>query len=276
MPGIFISYRREDSAAYAGRLYDQLVNRFGKDKVFMDVDTIEPGVDYVEILQQTVSSCDAMIAVIGRQWLAMTDAGGRRRLDDPEDLVRIEISTALRRNIRVIPALVAGAHMPTSEDLPNALASLARRNAIEISDVSFHETLRRLLDTLEKILNEPSSSPLLQPIPQSSSVTPIEIHSSTHTLPAAASSRTNFPLEKLTPWRQWLLLYRPYSVGGTICRVIFFPALILSSIGLKELFSGNFKGADDWGALGSFLFVALCSSIVGHWFDKRALRARSR
>ena len=107
MPGIFISYRREDSCAYAGRLYDHLIEQFGKDRVFMDVDSIEPGVDFVEVLQNTVSSCDVLIAVIGQHWLTAADTEGRR-LDHPEDFVRVEISTALSRNVRVIPALVAG------------------------------------------------------------------------------------------------------------------------------------------------------------------------
>jgi len=105
---IFISYRREDSAPYAGRLYDRLGQHFGKDKIFMDIDTIEPGVDFVEDIEQAVGSCDVLIALIGKQWLTISDATGQRRLDNPEDFVRLEIKTALARNIRVIPALLPG------------------------------------------------------------------------------------------------------------------------------------------------------------------------
>ena len=128
MPGIFISYRREDSFAYAGRLYDHLANHFGKENVFMDVDNIAPGRDFVEVLQQTVSSCDALVAVIGKHWLTATDAEGRRRLDNPDDLVRLEIAAALDRNVLIVPVLVAGAQMPRAQDLPRALSSVSRRN----------------------------------------------------------------------------------------------------------------------------------------------------
>jgi hypothetical protein len=125
---IFISYRRDDSAGYAGRLYDRLGQHFGSENIFIDIDTIEPGVDFVEVIAEAVSSCDLLIALIGQQWLTVTNAQGRRRLDDPEDFVRLEIQTALERNIRVIPALIRGATTPTSPELPEALTRLARLN----------------------------------------------------------------------------------------------------------------------------------------------------
>ena len=110
MPRIFISYRRDDSAAHAGRLYDRLEGHFGQENVFMDVDAIQPGLDFVEVVQEAVGSCDALIAVIGKEWQRVVDGSGRRRLENPEDLVRLEIATALSRNIRVIPVLVQGAY----------------------------------------------------------------------------------------------------------------------------------------------------------------------
>jgi formylglycine-generating enzyme required for sulfatase activity len=158
MSRIFISYRRDDSAGYAGRLYDRLSERFGGDQIFMDIDTIEPGLDFVEVIEKAVGSCDALIALIGRQWLTITDAAGRR-LDKPEDPVRLEIATALDRNIRVIPVLVRGATMPRSTDLPDALKKLARRNALEISDTRFHYDVDRLIETLEKVLGMPEPAP---------------------------------------------------------------------------------------------------------------------
>ncbi len=106
MPKTFISYRRNDSASNAGRIYDHLINHFGQGQVFMDVDTIRPGLDFVEVVQEAVGSCDALIAVIGREWLGASEESGRRRLENPEDLVRLEIATALERDIRVIPVLV--------------------------------------------------------------------------------------------------------------------------------------------------------------------------
>jgi len=158
MSRIFISYRRDDSAGYAGRLYDRLSERFGQGQIFMDI-TIEPGLDFVEVIEKAVGSCDVLIALIGRQWLTVTDATGRRRLDKPEDFVRLEIATALDRNIRVIPVLVRGATVPPSTDLPNALKKLARRNALEISDTRFHHDVDRLIETLEKVLGVPEPSP---------------------------------------------------------------------------------------------------------------------
>ncbi len=95
MPKIFISYRRDDSAAHAGRLYDRLEYHFGQGQVFMDVDAIKPGVNFIETVQQAISECDGLVAVIGSDWLQVTDASGARRLDDPADFVRLEIATAL-------------------------------------------------------------------------------------------------------------------------------------------------------------------------------------
>jgi formylglycine-generating enzyme required for sulfatase activity len=152
MSRIFISYRRADSAGYAGRLYDRLSQRVGQDRIFMDIDTIEPGLDFVQVIEEAVGSCDALIVLIGRQWLTVTDATGRRRLDNPQDFVRLEVATALERNIRVIPVLVGGATVPHSTDLPDALRRLARRNALEISDTRFHHDVDRLIETLEKVL----------------------------------------------------------------------------------------------------------------------------
>jgi formylglycine-generating enzyme required for sulfatase activity len=154
---IFISYRRDDSGGWAGRLSDRLCQHFGRDNVFMDIDTIEPGLDFVEAIEQAVGSCDALIALIGKQWLTITDDAGRR-LDNPEDSVRLEIAAALARNIRVIPALVEGARMPRSTDLPDVLSRLARRNAIEISDTRFHYDVDRLIEVLDKALGAVKSA----------------------------------------------------------------------------------------------------------------------
>ncbi len=149
MAKIFISYRRDDSAGHAGRLYDRLEGRFGQGQVFMDVDDIELGLDFVQVVQQAVNSCDGLIAVIGREWLQASDAGGARRLEDPEDLVKLEIAAALERGIRVIPVLVQGAQMPRATDLPEDLKGLASRNVLEISDTRFRADVDRLIETLE-------------------------------------------------------------------------------------------------------------------------------
>jgi len=149
MPKIFISYRRNDSATSAGRIYDRLEGRFGQGQVFMDVDTIKPGLNFVEVVEQAVSVCEGLVAVIGPDWLQTTDTAGARRLDDPADLVRLEIATALERGISVIPVLVQGAQMPRATDLPEDLMELAHRNALEVSDARFRTDIDQLIKSLE-------------------------------------------------------------------------------------------------------------------------------
>ena len=166
--GVFISYRHEDSGGYAGRIYDRLAGVLGSDNVFFDVDSIAPGVDFVDTLSERVGRCDALIALIGKQWLTIADATKRRRLDDPNDFVRIEIEAALNRGIRVIPVLVDGATLPMSQDLPPSLEKLPRRQGIEISLARFDsdiERLNRALAELEKELGGAGAGPGRAKIP---------------------------------------------------------------------------------------------------------------
>jgi ankyrin repeat protein len=142
MPGIFISYRREDTAGHAGRLYDQLCAHFGEEQVFMDVSAIQPGEDFAKVIESRVHACDAAVVLMGRNWLT-------KRLTEPGDFVFLEITLALQRNIRVVPVLVEDARMPGIADLPAALAPLARRQAIELTDASFHEDVQRLIHALD-------------------------------------------------------------------------------------------------------------------------------
>jgi Sulfatase-modifying factor enzyme 1/TIR domain len=156
MSKIFISYRRDDSAGYAQAIYSQLVQHFSKDRVFMDVDTVEPGVDFVRVIETAVGECEVLLAFIGKRW-ASVGSGTTNRLDDPEDFVRLEISTALARDIRVIPVLVDGVTMPSGETLPASLKLLSRRNAIEISNTRFNFDVERLITTVRKVLDEADS-----------------------------------------------------------------------------------------------------------------------
>jgi tetratricopeptide (TPR) repeat protein len=154
--GVFISYRREDSGAWAGRVYDRLVKRLGSKNVFLDVDDIQPGLDFVDVLTKRVAACDALVAVIGKGWISAADKDNRRRLDDPHDYVRVEIDTALERGVRVIPVLVQGAAMPKADELPDPLKKLANRQGIEISLDRFDSDVKRLtraLASLEKELH---------------------------------------------------------------------------------------------------------------------------
>ena len=124
MSGIFISYRREDSAPYAGRLCDRLSQHFGADRVFMDVDDIPPGTDFAAHIGAKIGACDALLAVIGKQWLTARNSGGQLRLGDLNDLVSREIALALQRRILVIPVLVEGASMPKADELPRGFRTL--------------------------------------------------------------------------------------------------------------------------------------------------------
>lgn len=149
---IFISYRRQDTAFPAGWLYDRLAERFGPDQVFKDVDDIEVGDDFVDVLTNAVGSCDILIALIGKGWLRATGPNRVRRLDDPNDFVRLEIEAALARGVLLIPILVEGASMPRQDKLPASISKLARRQALELSPHRFHTDTEHLLDVMERTL----------------------------------------------------------------------------------------------------------------------------
>lgn len=149
MSRIFINYRRTDSEGYVGRLYDHLVQHFDPQDIFMDVNSIEPGADFVQTLEDAVAVCDIFIAMIGPQWLHAVDANGERRIDQWNDFVRIEIASALRQNKLVIPVLVGQAKMPTPKDLPEDLHLLARRNAIELSHQRFSYDVAQLISAVK-------------------------------------------------------------------------------------------------------------------------------
>jgi CHAT domain/FHA domain/TIR domain len=148
---IFISYRRQETARAARQLYDVMVERFGAEQVFKDVDNIESGDDFLDRITSAVGSCDVLLALIGPRWLTITDdETGQRRLDNPEDYVRLEIRTALTRNVRVIPILIDDARMPPANELPADLAPLVRRQAVEISPITFNT--ERLMATVQDTL----------------------------------------------------------------------------------------------------------------------------
>ncbi len=153
MNRIFINYRRQDSEGYVGRLYDRLLGSFDRDDVFMDVDNIPVGADFVAALEQAVAACDVFIAVIGPHWLTASDESGQRRLDQWNDFVRIEIVSALQHNKLVIPVLVGRARMPNPAQLPEDMAALARRNAIELSHERFSYDVDKLIERIREALS---------------------------------------------------------------------------------------------------------------------------
>ena len=148
-PNIFLSYRRNDSADVIGRIYDRLTQTYSKQTIFKDVDSIPLGIDFRTHLDQRVSECSVFLAVIGPQWVTITDAAGNRRLEQPDDFVRIEVESALARDIPVIPLLVSGAVMPTANQLPPSLQDLAYRNgALVRPDPDFHNDMDRVITGL--------------------------------------------------------------------------------------------------------------------------------
>ena len=174
IPKIFISYRRDDSAYPAHAIYDTLASHFGASSVVFDVKTIPIGADFRTYLNDAVSSCNVLLAVIGDNWTHARMGNGRRRIDDPRDFTRLEIQTALEKGILVVPVLVGNATMPRRCDLPRKLKHLADRQAAEVrTGLHFETQLSTLLDGLQRLLSD------------SSTVKP-SVHSPPHDSPTAA------------------------------------------------------------------------------------------
>jgi hypothetical protein len=178
-PRVFICYRRGETAAHAGRLYDAMVARLGERNVFMDVD-MEPGVDFVERINQVVSACQVLIVVMGPSWATVKDETGEVRITDPNDFVRLEVETALRRlEVTPIPVLVSGALMPRPEVLPPEVQAITRRNALELSEARWHYDVERLNSRLDELLTDVTrtpktveSAPTPAPVPRPAPVQP--------------------------------------------------------------------------------------------------------
>ena len=160
MRAIFISYRRDDSEGHAGRLFEDLCDRFGKEAVFMDVAGIEAGRDFRRAIEAQVASCGVLLAIIGKNWLTVTDEKGRRRLDDPYDFVRLETAGALKRDIPVVPVLVHGAEMPSVDDLPDDLKDLAFRNGVGLTHARWASDVNLLIAALMPYVGETAPTPL--------------------------------------------------------------------------------------------------------------------
>jgi TIR domain len=150
---IFMSYRRQETAYATGWLFDRLAERYGRTQIFKDVDSLQPGDDFVAVIEAAVGSCSVLLALIGDEWLTVADETGRRRIDDPNDFVRIEIEAALARGVTVIPILVDGARMPQPTEVPESLGPLVRRQALELSPARFDFDFSQLLAVLDRFLN---------------------------------------------------------------------------------------------------------------------------
>jgi len=169
MSRIFLNYRRQDSEGYVGRLYDTLAQYFDRADIFMDVDNIKPGADFVTALEEAVAGCDVFLAVIGPIWATIADDKGVRRLENWNDFVRIELASALKQGKLVIPVLVGRAQMPTPSDLPDDLAPLVRRNAIEITHQRFTYDVERLAKVIKEFFGD---SPAVAPPASAPTPTP--------------------------------------------------------------------------------------------------------
>ena len=151
---IFINYRRGDDPGFTQALFSRLEQSFPPERLFMDVDNIAPGLDFVQVLNDQVARCDVLIAVIGKNWLGAADESGERRLDNSEDFVRVEIESALSQKKRVIPVLVNDAKMPRSTELPESLKPFARCNAVRLTHERFRADTQGLIKALEQVLSE--------------------------------------------------------------------------------------------------------------------------
>jgi hypothetical protein len=150
---IFISYRRSDSAGYAGRLYDYLKSYFGDERIFFDVDAIRPGANFEQKITAELDHSDAVLVMIGNQWIDARDPQGNRRLDEPHDYVRYEIETAISKNIEILPILVQGTPMPSASMLPESISDLSLRNAVRLNDDHWSSDCRFLAGILKNTLD---------------------------------------------------------------------------------------------------------------------------
>ena len=171
---IFISYRRDDSEGEAGRLFDDLTRAFGSDSVFMDVAGIKPGVDFRRAIEQNVASCGVLLAIIGPRWLDTTNADGTRRLDDPNDFVALEIASAMKRDVPVIPVLVHEATMPVVDKLPATIKDLAFHNSVELSHARWNSDVGLLIEALKAYVT-PSVSSHQEPAAPVHATVPVQL-----------------------------------------------------------------------------------------------------
>ncbi len=185
---IFISYRRDDAEGEAGRLYDDLVRAYGNDSVFMDVAGIAPGLDFRKAIDDNVSGCGVFLAIIGSQWATIAGPNGEHRLEDANDFVRLEVASALARNIAVIPVLVQEARMPHPDQLPDNIKDLAYRNSVEISHARWNSDVQLLIAALKQYVTT-STATETQPV---HATVPVQLPPPVSTEPAQTPTGQKF------------------------------------------------------------------------------------
>ena len=230
MAKIFVSYRRQDASSEAGRITDWLDRHFGEDEVFMDINALEPGVDFVLKIEEAVEMIDALIAVIGPNWVDAEDEHGNRRLDDPADWVRLEIANALRRGIRVIPVLVKGAAMPPAAKLPEDLQPLRRRNALPITERQWRPGIQELIAALDGVVTTPAP-----PVPDPTPPTPPKQEEQPKTL-------------TLPPYPAWGIL------GVLVGAAMILSGVFIRNSGGERFLHPSFGGAKSFDNHSTFLW----------------------
>lgn len=218
MSRVFISYRHGDSAGHTGRLLDSLEARFGAENLFRDIESLQAGVDFPEALERALSKCEVVLVMIGRQWASAADSKGRR-LDQPEDFVRMEVASALARaDVSVIPVLVDGGSIPEAEDLPEDLRPLARRNAIELSDTRWEYDVGRLSETLGQLLGLPDGSAAAPRAPASAPTAAASRRPPMAFLATAAITIAGLALVVLDPFGWRAAQAEPIPAGAPSCQ----------------------------------------------------------
>jgi hypothetical protein len=204
---VFISYRRGDGAGYAMVLNERLVAHFGAARVFRDIDDLGPGTNFVARIESAIGSCAVVIALMGTNWAgALPD--GRRRLDDPNDFLRLEVVSAIQLGVRIIPVLVQGANMPTREGLPEPIKALASRQALRIDDSAVEFGLSQLITAVQRELGEAATPP--PPAPDPPHQEPTGPVGDTSPGPPAR------PADGQVSWGWWLLPIFLQLFGGVI------------------------------------------------------------
>ena len=232
----------------------------------MDIDTIGPGEDFAQVIRETVDSCHVFIAVIGKNWLTITDKSGNRRLDNPKDFVRLEIASALDHKIRVIPVLVDGAHFPEEEDLPDELAPLVRHNALEISDKRFHHDTTQLITAIEKIISlEQEQSGRQKNETEGELRSTLEEGKVDHFRESAQFSKPLTSAPPRSAIKRILLLYRPSHDGDWKYRVLFylFAFIMIPFFSLAAL--GAYVGPEKTlGGIPAVVFLVVVTIYLRH------------
>lgn len=243
MPRIVISYRRADSAAISGRIFDRLSQRYGPEKIFMDIDEIPFGIDFREHIAEVLATCDAVVAVIGPRWL--TGAGETSRIMEETDPVRIEIQAALERGVPIIPVLVEGSGMPEPSDLPEPLVGLAYRNACDVaSGRDFHAHVDRLVRAIDRMFPNGGAERGEQPTPLAMATlmgapgAAALLGAAAPPPPAPNVAGPAIESPAMTPLRAALLavfLALPQLVQFSMRTELFVLALVVSTIGLLAI-----------------------------------------